>query len=136
MLLGRLDQWKDDPGEGWLQLFVVITLYQQQPIGFIDTYFYQRRKLNPYNSNVIVRYSSKIVPRVAVSIGILCSRVFTLFYQWRKLNTSQNSINDHVAMAVVLKMLNTDFHFVGDKNKSKWEKLGLKGSNKKIYEKK
>ena len=36
LLLGshlRLDQWKDDPGEGWLQHFVVKTLYQQQPIG-------------------------------------------------------------------------------------------------------
>ena len=36
----------------------------------------------------------------------------------------------------VIKILNTDLHFVGDKNKSEWKKLGLVGSDKKIYERK
>ena len=43
--------------------------------------------------NSIVRYSSKIVPReVVVSIGISRSCVFTLIYQWRKLNTYQSNL--------------------------------------------
>ena len=36
LLLGShlmLGQWKDDPVEGWLHHFIILTLYQQQPCG-------------------------------------------------------------------------------------------------------